>query len=192
MKKNSKKIISVALTVILALMLTISAFAVSLDEAKDIAVKDAGVVALRFTEANLDEGKYDIEFQALDGEYDYEITKEGKILSMSVEYFDVFTSKEKKLSADEAKAKAFGFYGKTDVRAVSIEYDLEDNDYEVKFIDGAKRYDIEVSAYDGDITAQSYELVADGNESLAGLIALIEEIINFKKSISTKSKCHGC
>lgn len=183
MKKNSKKILSVALTVILTLMLTMSAFAVSLDEAKDIAVKDAGVVALRYTEAALDEGKYEIEFQALDGEYDYEISQDGKILSMSVEYFDVFASREKKLTADEAKAKALGFHGNTDVRAVYVEYDAEDNDYEVNFIDGAKRYDIEVSAYDGDITAQSYELVADGNETMAGLIALIEEIINFFKNL---------
>ena len=183
MKKNSKKILSVALTVIMTLMLTMSAFAVSLDEAKDIAVKDAGVVALKFTEASLDDGAFEIEFQALDGKYDYEISSEGTILSMSVEYFDVFTSREKKLTADEAQAKALGHYGKTDVRAVVVEYDAEDNDYEVKFIDGAKRYEIEVSAYDGDITAEGYELIANGNETIAGLMAIIEEIINFFRNL---------
>lgn len=182
MKKKSKKIFSVALTVILTLMLSMFAFAVSLDEAKEIAVKDAGVVALKFTEAEIEEGAFEIEFQALDGKYDYEISKDGKILSMSVEYFDVFTSKEKILTADEAKAKAFGFYGKTEVRAVTVEYDAEDNDYEVKFIDGSKRYEIEISAYDGDITSESYELLADGNETIAGFLVLIEEIINFLKN----------
>ena len=183
MKKNLKKIMSVALAVIMTLMLAMSAFAVSLDEAKNIAVKDSGAVALKFTEASLDEGVFEIEFHALDGKYDYEISSDGKIISMSVEYFDVFTSREKKLTAEEAKAKAFGHYGKTEVRAVSVEYDVEDNDYDVKFIDGAKRYDIEVSAYDGDITAVSYELIANGNETIAGFMALIEEIISFLRNL---------
>lgn len=185
MKKNLKKALSMFLAVVMMFALGVTAFAISVEDAKDIAVNDAGVVALRFTEANYDkeDGKYEIEFQALNGEYDYEITNDGKIVAVSVEYYDLVTGAEKKISADEAKAKAFEFYGKSDVRAIKVEYDAEDNDYEIDFIDGAKKYEIEVSAFDGDITSKSYEVIANGNETIASFIAFIEEIINFLSAL---------
>lgn len=181
MKKTMKKTLSVVLALMMLLSFSIAAFAVTIDEAKEIALKDAGYSSylVSFTEAKVDDNVYDVEFKTLDGVYDYEIDKNGKILSVSIDYYDLITGSEIKITSDEAKNLALEFYGNVDVRALKVEYDAEDNEYEVKFIDGAKRYDIEVSAYDGDITGKSYELVAGGNETLASLIAFIEEIMNF-------------
>lgn len=173
-----KKFLSVALAILMVCSLSVfSLAAISVDEAKNIALKDSGKTLVNFTNAELDEGVFEIEFSALDGEYDYEIDQDGKILSASADYFDVYTKNEKNITAQEAKEKAIEFYGNSDVRALKVSYDGEDNSYDVEFIDGAKRYDIEVSAYDGDVTGKDYELIAGGNETLASFIALIEEII---------------
>lgn len=181
MKKTMKKTLSLVLALMMLLSFSVMAFAISIDEAKEIALKDAGysTYLVSFTDAEVDDNVYKVEFKALDGVYEYEINKDGKILSVSIDYYDLISGKDIKITADEAKNLALEFYGNIDVRALKVEYDADDNEYEVKFIDGAKRYEIEVSAYDGDITGKSYELVAGGNETIAGLIAFIEEILNF-------------
>ena len=186
MKKNFKKVLSLALTLIMIFAVSVSAFAITLDDAKEVARKDSGKVIVNFTEAKVDDGNFEIEFTALDGEYDYEINNDGLILSKSVDLYKLNKGTEKKKEAAAAKAAALEYHGKTDVKAIRASYDAEENEYEVEFIDGAKRFDYEVSAYDADVVGYGYELIAGGNESIAGVIAMLEELFVFFINLFSK------
>ena len=94
MKKNLKKLSSLALSLLLVFSLSVSAFAaeVSAEQAKEIALKDAGYKAADAVyvraEADYDDGvkEYEVEFlvkgDGVNYEFDYEVrAADGKILS---------------------------------------------------------------------------------------------------------------
>lgn len=184
MKKTLKKALSLILAAVAVLTLSLSAFAaISLDEAKAIALKDAGLTeaAVRITEARLDEGRYDIDFISGKISYDYEISKDGEITSLSVDYNNRVTG-GKVLSTADAKAAAIKGVGinEADASSVRAEYDREDNDYEVSFKANGREYDVTVSAVDGSVLEYDWELAPAATNFF---LAFIQAIINFFKNL---------
>lgn len=178
-----KKTMSIVLAVFIALLLSVSAFAISAEDAKKTAYEDAGFTSeegLVFQPITKKDGKYSVEFIGLSNEYEYDIHAEnGKILKASVEYPVLTSGTAKNKTADEAKQLAFDYYGKSRVKAVRVEYDQNDNEYEVEFIDGEKQVEINVSAFDGSIREYEYEIIPIGNDIFAKIIALIKKFIAF-------------
>lgn len=86
-----------------------SKFEINREEAKDIALKDAGVDEVRGVKVELDEDKYEVEFVTKDGiEYSYEIdATSGEILSVETEEFeeDMVKNKENKPEKREKPKK---------------------------------------------------------------------------------------
>lgn len=137
----------------------------TLDEAIDIAIADAGVTRENagFTEAKLDNddliAHYDIEFIANGIEYDYEIAvSDGKILKKEVETADPnaqLPSAEGYISVDEAKAAALkkAKLSESDVVFTKIKLDVDGRTahYDIEFTANGYEYEVEVNAKNGRI-----------------------------------------
>lgn len=186
--EKMKKTLICILAVVLSLVMSVAAFAVTAAEAEDIALENAGYtredVILQITENDDDDGDFDVDFKVKSDdplkeiEFEYEIKeKNGKIVSVSIDYPDLVKGPEKNISAEEAKNIALKHFGKTGVKALKTVYDEKDNEYEVKFIDGVKDVEIEVSAYDGTVTEYDFTLIAGGNAAVANFIAFVKDII---------------
>lgn len=172
MKKNVKKLSSLALSLLLLFSLSLSAFAadISAEQAKAIALEDAGYsesqVAYIRAGVDYDDGvkEYDVEFLVKNAdsylEYDYEVrAADGKILSKDrdVENINpavVGSGDIGKEAALEAAYAAFGF-SKDEVKLLKAEKDRDDGViyYEVEFI---KDYDCKYSC---DVIAASGKVV---------------------------------
>ena len=88
MTKTTKRALSIVLTIIMTLSLFVTAFAaITLDEAKAIALKDAGFAEseVQFVTAKDDkeDKEFEIEFYQGKAEYDYSVNYEGKIVAFS-------------------------------------------------------------------------------------------------------------
>ncbi len=187
MAKTTKKALSLALSVVLVFSLTI-AFAMTIttyaalniDGAKQIALDDAGLSSSEvfFSEAKADRQGFDIEFRSGQAEYDYEISKDGEILSVSYDS-NKRVNGSRSLDAEAAKSAALSFAGAkaSDVEKLRSEYD--DNEYEISFTYGEKEYDVNVSAVDGSILEYDYEVVQSSGGIFAAISAFFQRIFAF-------------
>ena len=150
---------------------TTSGTDVTLDEAKAIALADAGVssseVTYKKAKLDYDDGikVYDIEFYTSSREYEYEINAStGKIVSRSSEAFRVDTGNVGNASfigVDKAKTIAADHAG---VSASSVTFSkakLENDDgmqvYEIEFYYNGMEYEYTISATTGDIIEYDYD-----------------------------------
>ena len=134
---------------------------ITLDEAKDIALKHAGFTAsqVTFTNSRLDrdDGRqiYEIEFYADRTEYDYEIDAvSGKILSFEKDDHGS-SSGGTVITLDEAKDIALKHAGFTASQVTFTKSKLDRDDgrqvYEIEFYVGRTEYDYEIDAVSGKI-----------------------------------------
>jgi len=193
MKKNLKKLSSLALAFLLVFSLSVSAFAadVSADKAKSIALKDAGYAQSKvsglYAELDRDDGVkyYDVSFlvKQSDGsylEYDYDIrVSDGKILKKEVDR-EKAGSKSKQAAVDnskdigESKAKnaALAHFG---LKAEEVNFLKVRKDYD----DGVRVYELEFSKpfsvkYSCEIVASSGQVRDAEKEAVRGLFDKIE------------------
>lgn len=132
------------------------------DDAKNIAVKDAGVdaAAVMFTKVKTDYEDgiqiYEVDFYTSDAEYDYEIAvSDGKIVKKSHETMAGGTpNKGDYIGSDKAEEIALADAGFTaaDVKFVKRpELDIDDGraEYDVEFYVGNAEYDYKIDAVSG-------------------------------------------
>ena len=141
---------------------------ISKDKAKSIALTDANVTASQISnyEIELDEGKYEISFNANNKEYDYEISSTtGKILNKEVET-DEKDSKTTStttqtsttaISKDKAKSIALTDANLTTSQITNYEIELDEGKYEISFNANNQEYDYEISSTTGDILNKEVE-----------------------------------
>lgn len=171
MKKNFKKLSSLALSLLLIFSLSLSAFAadISAEQAKAIALADAGYkqadVAYIRAGVDYDNGvkEYDVEFLVKNAdaylEYDYEVrAADGKILSKDRDVEKINASAVGsgdigKDAAVEAAYAAFGFSA-AEVKLIKAQKDRDDGVvvYEVEYAKGYDcKYSVEVLAASGKV-----------------------------------------
>ena len=145
---------------------------ITMAQAKEIALKDAGVSAsdVSFTEVKSDtyngQKVYEIEFVYQNTEYDYEIHAiTGKIILSEKESKkdsdgqisskNQNTSTDAFISASKAKEIALKHAGISTAAFIKAELDCDDDDdipkYEIEFYSGATEYDYEINAKTGEI-----------------------------------------
>lgn len=139
---------------------------ITLDEAKEIALKHAGIKSSDavFTKAKSDNDdgvlKYDIEFTANNTEYEYEISaSDGSILESSVEAVRTVASAPAEASSqitlDEAKDIALKHAGFTSsqVKFTKAQLDYDDGvaEYEIEFRVNGHEYEYKINAETGKI-----------------------------------------
>lgn len=184
MKKNLKKLSSLALAFLLVFSLSVSAFAadVSADKAKSIALRDADYskseVSGLYAESDYDNGvkHYDVSFfvKQADGgylEYDYEVrVSDGKILKKEVERENGSSkpsSDSKNISESEAKKLALAHFGvsQKDVKFLEVKKDYDDGRqvYDIEF---CKPYSVKYSC---EVDASSKKVRDAEKESVRGL-----------------------
>lgn len=156
---------------------------ISLDEAKEKAVSDAGVDrnSVKFIKAKLDkdDGKavYEIEFTADGKEYEYDINAEtGAIIDKDVENLkkapttakavkEETTKASANQSADIEKAKQIALadagVSAADAKFIKAKADYDDGVkvFDIEFISGSKEYEYEINAASGKITDKDVESV---------------------------------
>ncbi len=138
--------------------------AITVEEAKEIALTHAGVIAedATFTKAKLDKEdgifEYELKFRTESKKYEYEINAEnGKILESKSKNTSIFTSEEEKnvISVEEAKKIAVNHSGLTEenIKFKKIKLDKEDGIfvYEIKFFTTDKEFEYEINAESGEI-----------------------------------------
>ena len=166
--------------------ITVAKNELTLDEAIDAALADAGVERENavFSKAKLDPDDtphYEIEFSVtVDGmaeEFDYEIlVSDGKILKHEREVKSGVTSAtetkaepSKPISVDDAKAAALAHakLSADNVKFVKAKFDGNDikPHYDIEFISGGSEYDYEIEAVDGKV--MEYEVERAGASSAA-------------------------
>lgn len=140
---------------------------VTLDQAKKIALQDAGVSAsdADFKKARQDYEDgikvYDIEFYTTDKEYEYEIrVSNGEILAKDVEkrrakQTTTNPSSDKYIGIDKAKKIALNHAGVSSGKAHFTKAKFEKDDgvatYEIEFTVGKREYEYEINAKTGSI-----------------------------------------
>lgn len=168
MKKNLKKLSSLALSLLLVSGLSVSAFAaeVSAEKAKEIAVSDAGYkaadVAYIRAEADYDNGvkEYEVEFlvkgEGVNYEFDYEVrAADGKILSKEKDVERAKAPVAEKAQPKAAVPVSAGDVGKeAAVKAAYEAFGVKAED--VKLIKAVKDYDDGVVVYDVEF-AEGYD-----------------------------------
>lgn len=151
---------------------------ISLDEAKEIAIKRAYLTndEVTFTKAELDDDdgvrNYDIEFTSKNKEYDYSISAaDGKIVSSKVSYNSaepqrlqqqqtqqqqnpqVSPESKKEISVNEAKEIALKHANLTSDKVTFTKAELDVDDgvrkYEIEFTYNNKEYEYEINASTG-------------------------------------------
>lgn len=144
---------------------------ISVDEAKQTALKAAGVTAedAVFEKAEFDGNdlipNFDVEFYANGYEYDYEINaKDGKVLASEKEKEagKSVSATADYITADKAMEIALNHAGfkNADVAVLSATLDADDAipHYEVEFRAGQHEYEYEISAKSGKVIAADKEL----------------------------------
>lgn len=161
-----KRVLALMMAVIILAAAGNTAYAakkISASKAKSIALKDAGLKKskVRGLEAEFDDGKYEVEFtrKSNKAEYEYEISKKGRVLEKSVDYVYKHDSSTKKIGKEAARKKVSAFSGTklSTIKKGTCTYEYDDDDdhpegvYEVKFKKGNYRYEYEVLAPTGKI-----------------------------------------
>lgn len=150
---------------------------ISLEEAKNIAFKDAGVTAdsVTVTDARLDYddgvSRYEIDFYNSSYKYDYEISTKGEIISFDKDNLkagNATTSQAvnaKYIGIDKAKSLALSSAGIKSANATFRKAKLEKDDgvwkYEIEFVSGNMEYDYEIEAVSGKIISHDVDSVYD-------------------------------
>lgn len=191
MKKNLKKLSSLALTFLLVLALSVTSLAagISSDRAKEIALADAGFSASQVSyltvKTDYENGVkvFDVSFVAFnaDGsftEYDYEVkAADGRILERDIDLErgkgnQVPINSSNDIGAEQAKRIALEHFGvkAEDAKFLQVQKDYDDGRsvYEIEFCKPySDRYSCEVASTNG--------LVSDAErEAVRGLIDKIE------------------
>lgn len=161
---------------------------ISLDEAKKIALDNAGIDSskAKFTKAKLekDDGdyEYDIEFISGNKSYDYTLDAySGKVLEKEVETLkkssigttaDLSSQNGSKISLTEAKNIAISDakVKSSNVKFTKAEYDNEDRDFEIEFVSDDKEYKYEIGA-SGTIIDKKVKTVKDTALHTSALIS---------------------
>lgn len=193
MKKNFKKLSSLALSLLLIFSLSLSAFAadISAEQAKAIALADAGYkqadVAYIRAGVDYDNGvkEYDVEFLVKNAdaylEYDYEVrAADGKILSKDRDVEKINASAVGsgdigKDAAVEAAYAAFGFSA-AEVKLIKVQKDRDDGVvvYEVEYAKGYDcKYSVEVLAASGKVIDKE----RDVSRNFFGKVELFFEVL---------------
>ena len=135
---------------------------VTLAEAKKIAYNHAGVNTnnLYDVSAELDDDVYEVEFSSKGTEYNYKVSKAGKVLSHYTEKDDDYVSPSKKASnITKAKAKsiALNHAGVSADSIRSYEIELDDGVYEISFEKGRTEYEYKINAKKGEVLRATKE-----------------------------------
>ena len=161
---------------------TASDATITLDEAKTIALSDAGLSAsdVTFTKDRLDYDDgvavYELEFYTSDKEYDYDIlVSDGRIISRDIEarrtaaQQPAQTASDATITLDEAKTIALSDAGlsASDVTFTKDRLDYDDGMavYELEFYTSTTEYDYDVSATSGNIISRESEAFRTGSQS---------------------------
>lgn len=131
--------------------------AVTLEQAKEIAAKHAGVSLADavFSEEKFDDGAYELEFRDVNGKYEYEISAaDGQILDYEWEAKNTAVT----VTLEQAKEIAAEHAGVSLADAVFSEEKLDDGVYELEFIYAGGKYEYEISAADGQILDYEWEI----------------------------------
>lgn len=165
-----RKFMTTAVITFMSLVMSVSAFAgsrITEKEAVNKALKDAGLSRARVTrlEAEYDDGKYEIEFTKKTNktEYDYEVSKKGRILEKSVDRRYKKNHSHKKIGKIAARKKVAKFSG-ISLKVIKTgtcryEYDDGEGTYEIKFRKGSYKYDYDVLAPTGKVIEYSKKYV---------------------------------
>ncbi len=150
---------------------TVQSQEISLDGAKAVALKDAGLsesdVTFKKAVLDYDHGTqvYDIEFYTSDTEYEYEIdASSGTVLEKNIEQFQIQTnptdsainsSGNDYIGVDRAKEIALNHaqLNESDVQFVKAKLENDDSGmaYEIEFYFGRTEYDYTINAVSGNI-----------------------------------------
>ncbi|MGN0135509.1 PepSY domain-containing protein [Anaerotignum sp.] len=139
------------------------------DEAKEIALKHAGLKESEVTKLKVkrdrDDGvvKYEVEFKTSEAEYEYEINAEtGKILKVEKEEETMKSTETDVITAEEAKEIALKHAGlkESEVTKLKVKKDKDDGivKYEVEFETGKTEYEYEINAETGKILKAEKEI----------------------------------
>lgn len=150
---------------------------ITLDEAKNIAFKNAGVSAdsVTVTKARLDYDDgvsvYDIEFYNSTHEFDYEISTNGDIISFDKDSINGKSSSttqsvnSKYIGIDKAKSLALSNAGVNSSDATFTKAKLEKDDgiwlYEIEFVSGSNEYEYEINAESGAVISHDVDSIYD-------------------------------
>ena len=128
-------------------------------EAQQAAFSHAGVSGATVIKAEYDrdDNKYEIEFIAGSYKYEYEISaSDGRVFESEKEAVKS-SGTAYSVSADEARQKALSHAGVTDPYEFEIDYDRDDNKYEVEFKSGGYEYSYDINAATGEILKSEKE-----------------------------------
>ena len=128
-------------------------------EAQQAAFSHAGVSGATVIKAEYDrdDNKYEIEFIAGSYKYEYEISaSNGRVIESEKEAVKS-SGTAYSVSADEARQKALSHAGVTDPYEFEIDYDRDDNKYEVEFKSGGYEYSYDINAATGEIIKSEKE-----------------------------------
>lgn len=113
----------------------------TIENAKNIALKHAGLSTATFTKAKFDDGKYEIEFYTNSAKYEYEVSLNGQVIDYEVEYYKAPSNS---ISLEKAKSIALNHAGISNPSYIKAEYD--DGKYEVSFYYNNYEYEYEISS----------------------------------------------
>ena len=136
-----------------------SAGSITEAEAQQAAFSHAGVSGATVIKAEYDrdDNKYEIEFIAGSYKYEYEISaSDGRVIESEKEAIKS-SGTAYSVSADEARQKALSHAGVTDPYEFEIDYDRDDNKYEVEFKSGGYEYSYDINAATGEILKSEKE-----------------------------------
>ena len=128
-------------------------------EAQQAAFSHAGVSGATVIKAEYDrdDNKYEIEFIAGSYKYEYEISASDGRVTESEKEAVKSSGTAYSVSADEARQKALSHAGVTDPYEFEIDYDRDDNKYEVEFKSGGYEYSYDINAATGEILKSEKE-----------------------------------
>ena len=136
-----------------------SAGSITEAEAQQAAFSHAGISGATVIKAEYDrdDNKYEIEFIAGNYKYEYEISaSDGRVIESEKEAIKS-SGTAYSVSADEARQKALSHAGVTDPYEFEIDYDRDDNKYEVEFKSGGYEYSYDINAATGEILKSEKE-----------------------------------
>ncbi|HFI0393606.1 TPA: PepSY domain-containing protein [Streptococcus suis] len=155
---------------------TTVAVTISMEQAKNIALKDAGLAAnkVRFKEVDLEKGVYEVDFVANNLEYDYDINGlTGKIIKKKTKSVAVKPAAPKKnpvvvtqpkkvsvvptLSVEQVKTIVLKDLGLAANKVRFKEVDLEKGIYEVEAIANNSEFDYKINGTTGQIVKKKVE-----------------------------------
>ncbi|HFU3984991.1 TPA: PepSY domain-containing protein [Streptococcus suis] len=161
---------------------TTVAVTISMEQAKNIALKDAGLAAnkVQFKEVDLEKGVYEVDFVANNLEYEYDIngltgkvikkkTKSVAIKSATTKKNPVVATQPKKvsvvptLSVEQVKTIVLKDLGLAANKVQFKEVDLEKGIYEVEAIANNSEFDYKINGTTGQIVKKTVEAKKAGN-----------------------------